>query len=177
MRFRHESVRQEYFFPWNSGASAKGVECGGFFLGQLIFFLTQRGRNWTNRDERLHLASPLSEALIVGRDSHRSADERSMTVDSAASIRLQRGAGDLAELLHESVHFSISPIVKQNGLPKLRSCRFHGGDLHLGSLLDQAMVLQIHEPQAVLKDLRVEDRNGEGADAAAHTAKPAGELA
>ena len=99
-----------------------------------------------------------------------------MTIDSAASVRLQRRAGDIAELLHESVHFSISPVVKQNSLQEFRSCRFHGGGLYVGSLLDQATVLRIHERQAVLEDLRVENRNREGADAAAHTAKPAGEL-
>jgi hypothetical protein len=44
-------------------------------------------------------------------------------------------------------------------------------------LLDQAPLVWIHAGQAVLEDLRVEDRNREGADAAAGTAEPAWELA
>lgn len=173
----YESVGEEDLFALQSSRLAKCFKRGGFFLGQPIFFFTQRGGDGTNGDKRLHFTSPLCQTLIVGRDSHRSADERAMAVDGAASVRLERRAGDVVELLHESIHFCISPVVKKNGVPERRSRRLHGGDLCLGSLLDQATGFRIHAGQAVLEDLRVEDRNREGADAAAGTAEPAGELA
>lgn len=89
---------QEFFTP----ALPFQAECRQLlrlFSCQQVFFFSKRRGKANDRDGGLDIAGAFDASVLVRGDAHRATGERPKGIDRAASVRTERRAGHVLELL------------------------------------------------------------------------------
>jgi hypothetical protein len=109
----------------------------------------------------------MGQTTIFRRDAHRSAGQRSVMIDAAASVGFQRWTGMTVKFCDQSVDALIGPTVEQIGMGQLWERGLHGSGLFGGALFDTMAVIRWKAGESLLEGVDVEEGYRKGADATA----------
>lgn len=170
-----ESIGEEDFFSRYRPGLLELMERGRFLPGERVFLFSKRSGKAANRNERLDGAGAERLRMLFGGDSHGSAGQRPVIVETAEAFGAQRGARGILQQGDQSIGFGIGELINERRLFQRRSGVLEDSRLFGGDLLNILPFMLIELGKSFLECLHVEDGDGERPDATVGTAGSTGD--
>ena len=108
----YEAIGEEDFLARSIRPLALTIELDGFFVGDPVLVVVQRGRHADDRHGRLDFAGAERQPFHLGRQAHHATGQRAVRVDEAGSVFTERGTGNVREGRDQRVDVVRRPLVE-----------------------------------------------------------------